>query len=106
MIDSPSLGVTVSGEIGLADGSIALQGLVAPLDTIHRVLRRVPVVGRVFGTSLVVVPLSISGTANDPEVKVLPAAAVAATLINLMTSTFLVPVNVFEPTAGRSQRAP
>ena len=106
MLDSPSLGITVSGEVDVGDGSLALQGLVAPLDGIHRVMRRVPVLGRVLGTPLVVVPVSITGRLTDPEVKVLPAAAVGATLINLMSATFLVPVRLFDPAAGRSQGEP
>ena len=45
MLDSPSLGITVSGEVDIGDESLELQGLVAPLDGIYRVIRRVPVLG-------------------------------------------------------------
>ena len=105
VLDGPALGLTIRGEVGVPDGRLALQGLLAPLDNLHRAVRRVPVLGRVLGASLVVVPVSISGDVKDPEVKVLPAAAVAATLVNLMTSRFLMPVNVFDPIAGK-QRLP
>ena len=51
-LDSPSLGITVSGEVDVEDGSLALQGLVAPLDGIDRgILRRIPVVGRALGSA-------------------------------------------------------
>jgi len=95
-LDSGALGVTVSGEVGLADGSIELQGLIAPMDTTHRALRRVPVVGRVLGASLVVVPVEIRGSINDPQVRVLRAAAVGATLLNLMSTTFLLPIELLD----------
>ena len=61
MLDSPSLGLTVSGEFGVGDGRLDLQALVAPLDGVHRVMRQVPVLGRVLRTPLVVVPVSITG---------------------------------------------
>ena len=96
MLDSPSLGITVSGEVDIGDGSLALQGLVAPLDGIHRVMRRAPVLGQALGTALVVVPVSITGRITDPDVKVLPAAAVGTTLINLMSATFLAPVRLLD----------
>ena len=104
VLDSPALGATVSGEIGLTDGRLALQGLVAPFDMANRAFRRIPGVGRALGASLVVIPVSIGGTLGDPEVKVLHAAAVAATLVNLMSARFLLPVNLFDAVAGKVQR--
>lgn len=103
-LDSPALGVTMSGEIGIADHSIALQGLVAPLDNISRVVKRVPIVGRVLGTSLVVIPVNVTGDLRDPKVTVLKAAAVGASLINLMTTTFKAPIELLDPLAGQPQR--
>jgi hypothetical protein len=104
MLDSPSLGLTVSGEISVGDGVLELQALVAPLDGVHRVIRHVPVLGRVLRTPLVVVPVSITGRVTDPQVKVLPGAAVGATLINLMSTTLLVPVHLIDPEAGGRNR--
>ena len=104
MLDSPSLGLTVSGEFGVGDGRLDLQALVAPLDGVHRVMRQVPVLGRVLRTPLVVVPVSITGRVADPEVRVLPGAAVGTTLINLMSTTLLVPVHLIDPEAGRNRK--
>ncbi len=106
VLDSPALGATGSGEVGLSDGRLALQGLLAPLDTMHRVMRRVPILGPALSTPLVVVPVSIGGSLRDPEVKVLHAAAVTTTLINLMTVRFLFPVYLFNQVAGEAQREP
>ncbi len=106
MLDSPLLGITVSGEVDVGGGSLALQGLVAPLDGVHRVMRGIPVLGKILRTPLVVVPVSITGRLTDPEVKVLPAGAVGATLVNLMSATFLAPVRLFDSAAGRAQGGP
>ena len=106
ILDSPLLGITLSGEVGVDDRSLAVQGLVAPFDTIHRVVRGVPIAGRALGTPLVVVPVNIGGSLNDPQVEVLAAAAVGATLINLMSTAFLAPVHLFDPAARRPQGEP
>ena len=106
MLDSPSLGITVSGEVDIGEGSLALQGLVAPLDGIHQLLRRTPVLGQAFREALVVVPVSITGRIKDPDVKVLPAAAVGTTLINLMSATFLAPVRLLDSAASKAQGGP
>jgi len=105
-IDSQSLGVTLTGEIGLADQSLAMQGLVAPLDKMNRVVRRVPIVGGVLGASIVVVPVSVTGSFQDPKVKVLEAAAVGATLINLMATTFKAPIQLLDSAMGKAGTPP
>ncbi len=106
MLDSPLLGMTVSGDVDIGDASLALQGLVAPLDGIHRVMRRTPILGQALGSALVVVPVSITGRIADPQVKVLAANAVGTTLLNLMSTTLLVPVRLFDSATGRSQGEP
>jgi hypothetical protein len=106
MLDSPRLGATFSGDVVLADGRLALQALVAPIDRFHRAMRRVPILGRVTGTSLVVVPVSITGTVSDPQVKVQSAAAIGATLINLMSARFLLPVDLLDIHGAGPPRKP
>jgi len=105
-LDSPLLGATVAGEIGLAERSLALQGLVAPLDTLSRTARRIPLVGSVLGASIVVVPVSVTGSFEDPKVKVLEAAAVGATLINLMVTTFKAPIQLLDSAMGKAGTPP
>jgi uncharacterized protein YhdP len=105
-LDSPLVGVTISGDIGLADRSLALQGLVAPLDKLSRAAKRGPVMGNVLGASIIVVPVSITGSFEDPKVRVLEAAAVGATLLNLMKATFKAPIQLLDSSLGKAQRAP
>jgi ABC-type Mn2+/Zn2+ transport system permease subunit len=83
-----------------------LQCLVAPLDNMSRVVKRVPIVGRVLGTSLVVIPVSITGDLRDPKVQVMAAGAIGASLVNLMSATFKAPIELLDPSAGKAQRSP
>ena len=105
-LDSPLVGVTMTGDIGLAERSLALQGLVAPLDKLSRAAKRGPILGSVLGASIIVVPVSITGSFEDPKVRVLEAAAVGATLVNLMATTFKAPIKLLDSTVGKAQRAP
>jgi hypothetical protein len=55
----------------------------------------------VLGASLIVIPVSLSGPWHDPQVRVMPGAAIGATLLNLMTETFKAPVQLLDPLAGQ-----
>ena len=93
-LDGASLYLTIRGDVKFADGGLELQGLVAPI------------AGRPLGATLVVVPVSIRGTVSDPQVNVVPAAAVGMTLINLITARFLLPFSLFDIAGGGSQSKP
>ena len=50
--------------------------------------------------------VTVAGRLTDPDVKMLTASAVGATLIKLMSATFLAPVRLFDSAAGRAQGGP
>jgi hypothetical protein len=106
VLDSGKVEIAIRGDIALADGGLELQGLVAPLGTMLRAARRVPVLGRAVGATLIVVPVSITGNVRDPEVKVLSAAAVGTTLVNLMSARFLLPIHLLDIAGGMVPRNP
>jgi hypothetical protein len=89
IIDSPDIGMTLRGTIGLADGALDLDGLVAPFDEGRRRGQ-----GGALGGPLVVVPVSIRGSLRDPKVSVNTAAAVGTTLLRLMAAQYLLPLQL------------
>jgi len=103
ILDSPSLGLTVRGDIALADGALDLEGLIAP---IRRDARGNALAGSTFGGgSLVAIPVRIRGSFNDPKVNVLAAQAVATTLLKILGARFLLPVQLLDSSgAGAPQR--
>lgn len=94
VIDGASMYLTIRGDVRFADGGLDLNGLVAPL------------AGRPFGAAMVVVPVGIRGTITEPQVNVVPAAAVGMTLINLLTARFLLPFNLFDVSGSAPQGKP
>jgi hypothetical protein len=81
--------MTLRGTIGLADGALDLDGLVAPFDEGRRRGQ-----GGALGGPLVVVPVSIRGSLRDPKVSVNTAAAVGTTLLRLMAAQYLLPLQL------------
>lgn len=98
ILDSPALGLTVRGDVGLADGALDLEGLVAP---IRRDAKGEVVAGSSFGGgSLVAIPVRIRGNFHDPKVDVQAAQAVATTLLKVLGARFLLPIRLLDITTG------
>jgi hypothetical protein len=99
-LDSPSLGIAGSGWIEPEKRTIALHGLVAPFANINAVARRIPILGPIFNTRLVGIPVSVTGDWRDPTVVPLGPEAVGQSLLNLMSATFRAPVELLDPFLG------
>ena len=99
-LDSPALGIGLSGEVELTTRTVALRGLVAPFANINPVARRIPILGPIFNTRLLGVPVSITGDWRDPTVVPLGPEAVGQSLVNLMSATFRAPIELLDPFLG------
>ncbi len=96
-LDSPSIGIAMTGDIDLVTEQVSMRGLAAPFNYVHTVLRNVPVVGRLFGRRLVGIPISVTGDMRDPTVLPLGAQAVGDGLVNLLSATFQAPIDLLDP---------
>jgi AsmA-like C-terminal region len=99
-LDSPALGIAGSGELDAEKRTIAMHGLVAPFANINAVARRIPILGPLFNTRLVGIPVSVSGDWRDPTVVPLGPEAVGQSLVNLMSATFRAPIELLDPFLG------
>ena len=93
-LDARMLGLGVTGEVDLADGELALRGVVAPFGRATAALRRVPVLGRLFGARIVGVPFSVHGDWHDPRVIPLRPAAIAGTFLDLLSRALDAPIQL------------
>ncbi|HLB15826.1 MAG TPA: AsmA-like C-terminal region-containing protein [Burkholderiales bacterium] len=98
--DSPSLGMAGSGEVELTTRTLAIHGLVAPFANINAVARSIPILGPIFNTRLVGIPVSVTGDWRDPIVVPLGPEAVGQSLVNLMGATFKAPIDLLDPFLG------
>ena len=99
-MDSPAVGIALSGEVDLYTGQMSLRGLAAPFGNIATIVKRVPLVGRVFGTHIVGIPISLTGDIRDPEVVPLGPAAVGQNIVNLMGAVIKAPIDLIDPNAA------
>ena len=105
-LDSWVLGLGLTGEIDLAEGQLGLRGVVAPFGNVTAALRRVPVVGRLFGARIVGVPFSVSGDWHDPRVIPLGPEAIAGSFVDLLGRALNAPIRLLNPLIPSRERAP
>jgi uncharacterized protein YhdP len=89
----PSLGITVKGDIALADGKLNLDGVVVPSYGLNSILGGVPVLGPILtsrqGEGIVGMTYSIKGPAENARVGVNPLSALTPGILR----------RIFEPWA-------
>jgi hypothetical protein len=105
-LDARMLGIGLTGEIDLAEEQLALRGIIAPFGNATGALRRVPVVGRLFGARIVGVPFSVSGHWHDPRVIPLGPEAIAGSFVDLLGRALNAPIQLLNPGLPSQQRAP
>jgi uncharacterized protein YhdP len=96
-IDGPTLEMTSQGEIDLASQKINLTVLVAPLKTVDRVVKAIPLVSDIFAGTLVTIPVKVQGDLKDPRVTPLSPSAVGAELLAMMKRTLGLPFKILQP---------
>ncbi|MGH7833035.1 MAG: AsmA-like C-terminal domain-containing protein, partial [Candidatus Binatia bacterium] len=100
-IQSSMLNVSGQGEVDLARQQIDAKGLIAVLKPVDEVIGRIPLVGSIFGGSLVGIPVRVSGSLERPEVNYLSPADVGTELLNIPMRILGIPteaMKLFTPT--------
>jgi hypothetical protein len=107
VLDAPSMQMVAGGEVDIASREADLKVLVAPLQTVDAVVRRIPVLGYILGGSLLSVPVTIKGDIRDPKVTTMDPGAVGAGLLGIFERTLKSPVHVISPyVPGKGKEAP
>jgi hypothetical protein len=96
-LETPAFSMAGSGRIGYRDGSVDLMVLACPLSTVDKVIQFIPLVRYVLGGDFLSVAANVTGTLDDPYVRISPARDVGRELINVLTRTVRLPVQVFDP---------
>ena len=91
------------GEIDLADRKISLTLLVAPLKTVDRITKLIPLVSHIFAGTLVTIPVKVQGDLKDPRVTPLSPSAVGAELLAMMKRTLGLPFKIIESLGPRKK---
>ncbi|MEW6672807.1 MAG: AsmA-like C-terminal domain-containing protein [Thermodesulfobacteriota bacterium] len=96
-IDGLTMTMAAKGVLNLTDLRVDMTVLVAPFKTVDAIVNMIPIVGNILGGSLISVPVSVKGDLQNPEVTILPPAAIGEGLLGIMKRTLELPVKVIQP---------
>jgi uncharacterized protein YhdP len=103
MLDADVVTLAAQGHVDLAVRSIDLYLLVAPLKTVDSVVRRIPILGRILGGTLIAIPVRVTGSLTEPTAVPLAPQAVATRLLDILGNTLRLPVDLFDALGGTGQ---
>jgi hypothetical protein len=83
IVQSSLLNLSGQGKIDLARKRIDGKGLIAVLKPVDEVISRIPVVGSIFGGSLLGIPVRVAGPLDRPEVTYLSPADIGIEVLNM-----------------------
>jgi hypothetical protein len=82
-VQSSRLNLSGHGRVNLKEKRIDAKALVAVLQPVDEVISRIPVIGSMWGGSLVGIPVRITGSLEHPDVTYLSPADVGVELLNI-----------------------
>jgi hypothetical protein len=103
-LNGPTMEIVGQGDIDLVDQKINFTVLVAPLKTVDRITKAIPLVNYIFAGTLVTIPVKVQGDLKDPRVTPLSPSAVGAELFAMMKRTLGLPFRVIEPLMLRKKK--
>ncbi len=102
-LDGPSVEIGSYGTFNLLTRQIDLVVTVAPLKTVDRIIKKVPVLRTILGGNLLAIPVRVKGHVDDPQVVPLDPTAIGENLFNMLKRTFTMPVKLFKLDSAESR---
>ena len=106
IIQSSLFTITGNGRIDVERKEIDAKGLVSVLMPGDSIIKRIPIVGSIFGGSIVGIPVRITGSLEHPDVTYLSPADVGAELVNIPMRILGLPleaIKLFTPNAWQPE---
>jgi AsmA-like C-terminal region len=93
IVHSPLVNLSGQGKVDLAQQRIDGKALIAVLRPVDEVISRIPLVGSIFGGSLLGIPVRVNGSLERPDVTYLAPADVGAELLNIPVRILGIPLS-------------
>jgi len=100
-LDSDAARIGASGRIDLQGANSRLEVLVGVLNSVDRVAGALPIIGDIFGSTMLALPISVSGDIRDPRVVPLGPRAVTDRLLGIFERTLKLPGKLVVPPAAK-----
>jgi len=104
IVQSSLINLSGQGKIDLARKQVDGKGLIAVLKPVDEVISRIPVVGSLFGGSIVGIPVRVAGSLDRPEVTYLSPADVGTELLNMPLKILGIPLEAIKLFAPSGQK--
>jgi len=99
-LNATNMELAFHGKIDLNTKKVNLVILFAPLKTIDRIVKKIPILRHITGGNLVVIPFQAKGTIDKPIIIPLSPKAVGTEAINILKNTLKLPFTLFQPILG------
>ena len=102
-VQSTLVNLSGQGKVDMARKQVDGKGVIAVLKPVHEVLSRIPLVGSMFDSSLIGIPIRVTGSFDEPQVTYLAPADVGAELLNIPVRILGLPLGAMKLfTPGRA----
>lgn len=95
-LDAPIMEISAHGTIDVAREKVDIKVLVAPLQTINRLQKMLPIISKIVPESLVAVPVEVEGDFDDIKVRTMSMSAISKSVFGTMVDALSTPVRVLE----------
>ena len=92
--DSDAARLAAHGRVDLQGADSRLTVLVGLLTTVDRVVGAIPLIGDIFGGTMIALPVSVAGDIRDPQVVPLGPRAVSDQLLGIFERTLKLPTKL------------
>ncbi|MFP4212814.1 MAG: AsmA-like C-terminal domain-containing protein [Desulfohalobiaceae bacterium] len=103
-LNGETLEMAYSGKVHLDQETLDMIFLVAPLKTVDRLVKKLPVFSHILGGNLVVVPIRVTGDLQQPRITPMSPKAVSQTLLDILTRGLLIPAELLQPLMQENQQ--
>jgi len=102
-LTSDLLNMVGEGTVDMLTQQLHVSVLVSPLTTVDKVVKHIPILGKILQGTLVAVPVEVKGPAADPEVVPLSPKAIGSRLTGILERTIKAPFQLVEFDHASSQ---
>ena len=102
-LEAPIMQIAANGTIDLPEKKINLLVLVAPLQTLNKIQKILPVIGTIIPSSLAAVPVEVTGDIRDIKVRALSMSAIGTRTFGIMVDALRTPVRILEGSPGEAK---
>lgn len=105
-LSGPTVNMASQGDINLSDRNLNLTILVAPFKSINDIVYWIPLVKSIFGSTLISVPVQVTGNLENPTVIPLSPVAIGKDVLGIMGRVLELPFKVIDGINPEKKGAP